>query len=261
MRNAWMQLARISLMVFAVFAVLGLVPYLNHAIGAGWPGGFLPYLWATVAGWVGSLDWYLPVAALAGGVAFASAMRERGRHPYLHVLLGCAAFAALSFALRGYIGPYLEHNARLGLLDMANPRQAELAGSLQPNDWSFLRALAAREGTPGLVATVHATVAFALLSAVMLPLGLAIGNGSRRFRGAARRRAGWIMAAGTTAVVYGAQIGAWRLAMAAAIWPAALVYFGFLTVPFVILLTLVWAGAARPQGPGARSASSYEDVA
>lgn len=256
MRNQWLQVGKVSLLVFAFFALLGLIPYLHYAVDQGWPGGFFPYLWATLAGWVASLDWYLPVAALAGGVALMSS-RHVDRPRLIHVFLVCAAFAALSFALRGFIGPHLEHHARLGLLDMANQRQAELAASLRPNDWSYLRELAVRDGnradSAALLAMVDSTIAFAVLSAIMFPLGLAIGNGGRRFLAPTRRRATWAMAAGTTAVVYGAQIGAWRVAMTAEIWPAALVYFGFLTIPLVILLTLVWSGSAlplpeRPQG-------------
>lgn len=263
MRNPWIQFGKVSLIVFAFFALFGLIPYLHHAVDQGWPGGFFPYLWAILASWVGSSDWYLPAAALAGGVALTSS-RHVDRPRLIHVFLACAAFAALSFALRGFIGPHLEHHARLGLLDMANQRQAELAASLRPNDWNYLRALAAPEGnradSVALLAMVHSTIAFAVLSAIMLALGLAIGNGGRRFLAATRRRATWTMAAGTTAVVYGAQIGAWRVAMTAEIWPAALVYFGFLTVPFVILLTLVWSGSALPLPERPHGTPSSEGV-
>lgn len=255
MRKPWIQLGKVSVIVFCLFALLGLLPYLQHAVDQGWPGGFLPYLGAILASWVGSLHWYLPVAALAGGVALALAGRQ-GDVRVLHVILACALFAVLSFALRGFIGPHLEHHARLGLLDMASQRQADLAAPLRPNDWNYLRALAARGGredTAALLAMVHSTVAFAVLSAIMLPLGIAIGNGKQNLLGAARLRATWIMATGTTAVVYAAQAGMWRVAITAEIWPAALIYFGFLTVPLVVLLTLAWSGAGwppwqRPQG-------------
>ena len=140
------------------------------------------------------------------------------------------------------------HHATQGLLDTTNPRQAELGAALRPNDWNYLRRLAAQDpGRPdraAILAMMHSTVAFALLSAIMLPLGLLIGKGSRRFGGTGRRRAAWPMAAGTVAAVYAAQIGAWRIAVTAELGSVPLVYVGFLVLPLVILLTLTWSGAA-----------------
>lgn len=247
MPNAWVRFARVAGAVFAVFALLGLIPHVQHGVNQGWPGG-LPYLWATLASWFGGLHWYLPVAALAGGVALADATRVRRRPRLLELLLAAVFLASLSFALRGFIGPHLEYFARVHLLEVN--QAADVAATLRPNDWSYRRRLAA-EGAQeydvaGILAMVHSTVAFAILSGIMLPLGVAIGNGSRRFLGTSQRRAAWAMAAGTTAVVYGAQIGAWIVVTATGAWPASLVYLGFLTVPLVILMTLVWSGAARP---------------
>lgn len=263
MRKPWIQFGRVGVIVFAVFALLGLLPYLQHAVEQGWPGGFFPYLGALLASWVGSLHWYLPVTALAAGIALARAAQV-GRLHVRQVVLACVGLAVLSFALRGFVGPHLEHHARLGLLDMANQRQADLAASLRPNDWNYLRALTAngeRQDTAALLALIHSTVAFAVLSAIMLPLGIAIGNGSETWEGAARRRATWTMAAGTTAVVYAAQAGAWRVAVTAEVWPAGLVYFGFLTVPLVILLTLVWSRGGWQLGKVTQGSPTSEGVA
>jgi hypothetical protein len=253
MRTPWISSVRAGLLVMAGFALLELIVRLLDATSRGWPGGFFPYLLAVLAGWVAGLHWYLPVGALVGGIAVVAADRS-GRGPRLReVVVACATLAVLSFAVRGFIGPHLEHRSLVALVDMSIERQAALVSALEPNDWIYLRALARQRAAEGietlsLMAMVHSTVAFAILSAVMLPLGLAIGLGSRRFLGPARRRAVWAMAAATTALVYGAQVGAWRLVLTAEIWPGPLIYVGFLTVPLVMLLTLAWSGVAWP-GP------------
>jgi hypothetical protein len=247
MPNPWTQFTKTALAVSGLLAVLGLIPYAQYGAEQGWPGGLFPSLWANLALWIGDLHWYLPAAGLAGGVAVAGP-EHRFRPRLRDVVLVAAILAALSFALRGYVGPYLFHFASQALLDTANPPQTELATTLRPDHWNHLRWLIAQEpahpAMAGMLAMVHSTVAFAILSAIMLPLGLMIGNGSRRFPGTSRRRAAWAMAAGTVAVVYAAQIGAWRVAVTAEIWPVPLVYLGFLIVPLVILLTLTWSGAA-----------------
>lgn len=265
MPNPWTQFAKTGGAVLSLLALLGLIPYVQHGVAQGWPGGFFSYTWAILASWFGGLHWYLPAAALAGGVALRVASHSRRQPRLREVILVATIVGSMSFALRGFIGPQLEHHAFEGLLDLGNPQHAEVAAVLQPNDWNFLRELIAEEGVERgdvahLVALLHSTVAFAILSALMLPLGVAIGRGSSRFSWSSRRRAAWGMAAGTIAVVYGAQIGAWRVAVTAAAWPAALIYVGFLTVPLVILLTLMWSGAPvsvtggesqRPLPPGA----------
>jgi hypothetical protein len=240
MPNPWTQFTKTASAVLGVLALLGLIPYV-------WPGGVFPNLWANLASWVDDLHWYLPAAALAGGVVVAGS--EHLRQPRLRdVILVATILAVLSFALRGFVGPNLFHYATQALLDTTTQAQSELAATRGPNDWNHLRRLTAQEpahpGRAGMLALVHSTVAFAMLSAIMLPLGLVIGNGSRRFPATNRRRAAWAMAAGTVAVVYAAQIGAWRVAVTAEIWPVPLVYLGFLVVPLVILLTLTWSGAA-----------------
>jgi hypothetical protein len=258
MPSPWTRFSKTAIAVLSLFALLGLIPHVQFGVAQGWPLGLLPAL----AGWFGDLHWYLPAAALAGGVAVAGSRHFRA--PRLReVVLAAVILATLSFALRGFLGPHLFHHATQGLLDTTTPQQAELAATRQPNDWNYLRGPAAQEPAPrhgaGIVAMVHSTVAFAILSAIMLPLGLLIGKGSRRFPGPSRRRAAWAMAAGTITAVYGAQIGAWRVVVTAELWPAALVYLGFLTVPLVILLTLLWSGAGgpaayEPHGPPAPGA-------
>jgi hypothetical protein len=252
MPNPWTQFSKAALAVLSLLALLGLIPHVQSAMARRWPLGVVPVL----AGWLDGLHWYLPAAALVGGVAVSVSSVLRPPR-FREVLVVAIILATLSFALRGFVGPHLFHQATHGLLD-TNPQQAELAATLRPNDWNYLRWLAAEEparsDVGAILAMVHSTVAFAILSAIMLPLGLLIGTGSRRFTGASRRRAAWAMAAGTIAVVYGAQIGAWRVAVAAELWPVTLVYVGFLTVPLAILLTLVWSGAGgpathEPQGP------------
>jgi hypothetical protein len=245
MPNPWTQFSKAALAVVSLLALLGLIPHVQSAMVRGWPLGIFPVL----AGWLDDTHWYLPAAALVGGVAVAVSSFLRPPR-FREVLVAAMILATLSFALRGFVGPHLFHHATHGLLDTTNPQQAEFAATLRPNSWNYLRWLAteepARSDVGAILAMVHSTVAFAILSAIMLPLGLLIGTGSRRFTGASRRRAAWAMAAGTIAVVYGAQIGAWRVAVTAELWPVALVYLGFLTVPLVILLTLVWSGAGGP---------------
>jgi hypothetical protein len=251
MRSPWIQFARVGFLIFALFALSGLIPYLQYAASNGWPGGFFSYMRAILAAWFGGLHWYLPVGALVGGVSVTASSDGRRHTRLLETILVCAGLALLSFAIRGFIGPHLEHHAHLGLLDMTIERNAEVAASLRPNDWNFFRTLAARGEDEGAsLAMVHSTIAFAVLSAIMLPLGLAIGHGSRRFLGPARGRAAWAMAAATTTVVYAAQIGAWRVALSTEAWTGELVYFGFLIVPLVMLLALAWSGTAWPPSDG-----------
>lgn len=258
MPNPWTQFAKTGGAVLSVLALLGLIPYVQYGVAQGWPGG-VSYTGAILASWAGGLHWYLPASALSGGVALVVSSHSRRKPRPWEVILAATLLGAMSFALGGFIGPQLEHYAFQGLLDPNTQQHAEVAAVLQPNDWNYLRELIAQEGgerggVAQLVALVHSTVAFAILPAIMLLLGIAIGTGSGRFLGPSRRRAAWAMAAGTIALVYGAQAGAWRVAVTAEVWPVALVYFGFLTVPLVILLTLMWSGAGwsltgENQGP------------
>jgi hypothetical protein len=159
----------------------------------------------------------------------------------------------LSFAIEGFIAPHLRYHAMLGILETVSVAEgsadlhAELMAARRPQDWNFFRGLAARgEDGRNSLAIGHSMVAFAILPAIMLPLGLAIGHGSRRFSGSARRLTACAMAAATTILVYGAQIGAWWVALSTEIWTGKIIYFGFLTVPLVIFLTLAWSGTAWP---------------
>lgn len=252
MASVWVRFGKASTTVLVLLALIELIPHIQASVSQGWPGHFLPFLWANLALWVGGLHWYLPAAALAGGVA-ASVPNNASGPRILEVLTVAAVLAGLSFMLRGFVGPHLFYHASQTLLDMSLPPQADLPANLPPNDWSQMRRLTMSEqGDPGtgvMLAMVHSTVAFAILAAMMLPLGLSIGNGSRRFRiQARRRRAAWLMAAMTIVLVYAAQIAAWGVALTPGVAAGPVIYMGFLAVPLAILLTLIWS--APTDNPG-----------
>lgn len=238
MRHPWTEFVRVGSLVTGGFVVLHLAVHLVDAGTRGWSLGSLPELLVILASGVDGIAWYFPVGALAGGIAAAvTSELRRGPRP-MEVLIAGAGLALVTFVMAGFIGPRVFHLAGRGVLPEGMATVA--------NDWTFFLSRAAEAEGDELMpyaAMVHGTVALAVLTSLMLPLGLAIGRGSRRFAGRGRRRAVWAMAATTTLVVYGAQAVSWRLAVIGEVSPAPLLYAGYWLVPLVLLFTLAWAGA------------------